>query len=170
MFIRVFDKNLCGIIDNKQIVFTKNSKNNALHFTFTGKDFEDIKLFEENVLIKKIPKTQTKGVDMLPFYSILFEDKSLFIFQPMSACNTLVLDEDSENLKRKDITSLTEGDSVIFYDEEFDDFIIKEVQDINVFDAVEDQFVDDEEDIGFSGYVVGAENPNGLILNGLLLV
>lgn len=170
MFIRLFEKELCGVIDGKNIILTKNSKNNALHFRFNGSNFEDIETFESNVLIKKIPKTETHTVDVLPFYSILFDHRELFIAQPMSKCHVLVVDEVSDAIIKKDIVSLVPGDIVVFYDEEFDDFILKDVEDVNIFNAVDEQFIEDEEDLGFSGYIVGAESGNGLILNNLLLI
>lgn len=168
MFIRVFEQNLTGIIEERSEVFTKNSKNITTHFAFNGTAFEDIKLFQETLLIKKIPKNQIAAIDGLPFYSVLFNNNNVFIFQPMSACYVLV--QEDQDVVRKDVTSLTVGDSVVFYDNDFKDFYIEDVEEISVFDTVDEQFMEDEEDMGFSGYVVGAENPNGLILNNLLLI
>ena len=169
MFIRIFEKNVTGIQDNKEIDLMKNSKNTISHFKFKGEDIEDIETFEESLLIRKIPKSQIDSINILPFYSIVFEDRSVFIFQPLSVCNVLVLHEE-EGIAKKDATTLKEGDTILAWDSSVNDYYFLDVEDIMVYDAVEDQYTEDQEDLGFSGYVIGAENPNGLILNNILLI
>ena len=189
MFCRILLNNIYGYSKDKnekeitQIQLLKNSKNKILHFSLNRKTNE-VNFEMEKLLIRKIPKKNKSVLNKNEVYFITFEDNKPFIIQPISELSVLI-EEDGMIVKKK-IQELSEGDSVLFYDQNLNDYYLIDVMEVNSLGDYDNLFIENsdekeedkaesikekkKEQMSFDDYIIGAEQHKGLVVNDLLLI
>lgn len=172
MFCRIIFNKLKGYEKDKEIILTKNSKNNILHFS-KDKYNRNFEFFHKEFLIKKLPKHKKKFINQKEVFLINLQDSSILI-QPITDVYFLTL-SDTGILNQINIKELAPGyHNVVRYDRELKDWFVVDVEAVNCVGNYNDIFLDTpelEEDVNdFNNYIIGTEENIGVILNDFMIM
>jgi len=176
MFCRIiFETDLIGWDEeNKPIELLKNSKNSILHFDFIN-DSVDWKV--NFLALKKIPKNDADVLERHDVYILVLDNKKTLLIQPFTEVHFLTFDESKDIIKKQEINTLKEEDTILMYDEELMDYSFQTIVSINKVGNYKDVFIKTREDgtqevlKDFNNYIIGTNRfSQGVVINNFLIL